>query len=231
MRLEKDLARRSGISRKQARTWIRRGHVTVDGAVVRDPAHRVGERVDLTLDGRPLSLPPVAAAFHKPVGVQCTVGDPLGRRSLQEEAAELLTFGLHPVGRLDADSEGLLLFLADGQTTQRLLHPKRGVPKRYEAWVDGRIPDDLAERLDAGVATADGVFRAELNAVEPTDGGGMVTLSVTEGKYRMVRRILANVDLPVKRLVRRAFGPVELGELPAGSWRELTGEELAALGC
>jgi len=231
MRLEKDLARRSGISRKQARTWIRRGRVTVDGAVVRDPAHRVGEGIHLALDGRPLGLPPVAVAFHKAVGVQCTVGDPLGRRSLEEEAAELLTFGLHPVGRLDADSEGLLLFLADGQATQRLLHPKRGVPKRYEAWVDGRIPDDLAERLDAGVATAEGVFRAELHAVESTEDGGRVTLSVTEGKYRMVRRMLANVDLPVTRLVRRAFGPVELGALPVGRWRELTAKELAALGC
>jgi len=229
MRLEKDLAKRSGCSRKQARSWIRRGRVAVDGLVVRDPSTQTAPGAELALDGEALVPPPVAVAFHKPEGVQCTVGDPLGRTSLQETAAPLLAMGLHPVGRLDADSEGLLLFLADGQLTQRLLHPKHGVEKEYDATVRGPIPEDLDEQLSAGVATALGVFRARLVDVASHGDGGVVTLAVTEGKHRMVRRMLANLGLPVQRLVRRRLGAVELGELPEGSWRPLSPQELADL--
>ncbi len=230
MRLEKDLAKRSGCSRKQARAWIRRGRVAVDGLVVRDSAMQTAPVAELSLDGEVLALAPVAVAFHKPEGVQCTVGDPFGRRSLQEAAAPLLAMGLHPVGRLDADSEGLLLFLADGQLTQRLLHPKHGVEKEYDATVQGPIPEDLDEQLSAGVATALGVFRARLVVATPSGDGGVVTLAVTEGKHRMVRRMLANLGLPVQRLVRRRLGGVALGDLKEGSWRPLSPQELADLG-
>ncbi len=229
MRLEKELAHRTGCTRKQARTWIRRGRVSVDGEVVRDPAAAVAEPNTLHLDGDPLVRPPTAVAFHKPVGVQCTVGDRLGRRSLEEEAPQLLAWGLHPVGRLDADSEGLLLFLADGQRTQRLLHPKHEVEKVYRATVSGPIPEDLDEQLAAGVSTAVGTFPARLIDVSASDGGGEVVLAVTEGKHRMVRRMLANLGLPVQRLVRLSMGPVVLGDLPAGGWRALTDAELESL--
>jgi pseudouridine synthase len=201
----------------------------VDGQVLTEPAAQIREGADLHLDGEPLPLPLMGAAFHKPPGVQCTVGDPLGRTSLQETAAPLLEAGLHPVGRLDADSEGLLLFLADGRQTQHLLHPKHAVEKLYEATVTGPIPEDLDEQLAAGVPTALGVFPARLVDVQTDADGGVVTLGVTEGKHRMVRRMLANLGLPVQRLVRRRLGGVVLGDLPSGAWRPLTAEEMADL--
>ena len=229
MRLDKELSRRAGCSRSQARRWVRRGRVVVEGAVVRDPAAGVPEGASMCVDGVPVARPPRGAAFHKPRGVQCTVGDPWGRPSLEEVAAPLLTWGLHPVGRLDADSEGLLLFLADGRLTQRLLHPKHGVEKVYRASVSGSLPEDLDEQLAAGVATALGAFPARLIAACPEAGGGEVTLAVTEGKHRMVRRMLANLGLPVHRLVRLSIGSVALSELPVGAWRALGEEELARL--
>jgi len=215
MRLERLVAQRMGTTRREARRCIRRGRVEVDGCVERDPTRSVGEGVALWVDGAPAGPPPRLVAYHKPVGVLSTVGDPHGRTSLADTAAAWLERGLHPVGRLDADSEGLLLFSSDGSLTQRLLHPKHGVAKCYDAWVDGMPSDALGEQLASGVATAAGTFTAELKRVE----GDKITLVVREGKHRMVRRMLANVGLPVVRLVRRAMGPYELGDLAPGAFR------------
>lgn len=222
MRLEKRVAHDGACSRRQARSLIRRGRVAVDGAVVRDPSLAVDDGTTVAIDGDELRRPPDVVVFHKPAGVQCTIGDPMGRTSLQEVAADILALGLHPVGRLDADSEGLLLFCRDGALTQRLLHPKHGVRKVYVADVCGAIPADLGERLAAGVETALGTFEGALREVS----GQRVTLSVTEGKHRMVRRMLANLGMPVERLVRVQMGAVELGELPAGAWRVVTRDVL-----
>jgi 23S rRNA pseudouridine2605 synthase len=166
------------------------------------------------------------ALFHKPVGVQSTVGDPYGRPSLSTVASDLLDLGLHPVGRLDAATDGLLLFARDGAITQHLLHPKRAVPRVYVATVSpAPDPAALAERLAAGVATSEGTFTAELRACD----GDRVTLAVTEGRHRMVRRMLANAGHPVVALRRIAFGAFELGDLAPGAWREPTEEERAWL--
>jgi len=229
MRLEKHITLRLGCSRKEARALIRRGRVQVDGATIRRSAEPVDVDAAITVDGQPVVRPPDAVAFHKPPGVQCTVGDPLGRRSLQEEVPELLRWKLHPVGRLDADSEGLLLLLRDGQCTQRLLHPKHGVRKVYDAEVEGQCPEGLREQLASGVTTALGVFQAELLELEARASGARVRLAVTEGKHRMVRRMLANLGLPVHRLVRREMGPVKLNDLAVGQWRPLSDAELGAL--
>lgn len=217
-RLEKLVAERTGASRREARTWIRRGRIAVDGEPARDPSASVGSTVDLSLDGEVLAAPPTLVAFHKPPGIQCTVGDPHGRANLTDIASDLLTLGLHPVGRLDADSEGLLLFSRDGALTQRLLHPKHGVRKVYVATVDAPPPPDLQALLAAGVDTAAGTHTAELLDVQGHD----VTLAVHEGKHRMVRRMLANLGLPVTRLVRIRFGDVELLDLPPCAHRVVT---------
>lgn len=220
-RLDKQVAHLARLTRKEATRAIRRGRVAVDGVPQRDPgAHVTGA---LTLDGAPLTAPPRLAVLHKPVGVQSTVGDPRGRVSLSDIAGELLALGLHPVGRLDADTSGLLPFAADGALTQRLLHPRHAVEKVYRAQVEGRPDDALAERLAAGVQTALGTHTADLRAVD----GDTITLAVTEGKHRMVRRVLANVGHPVVALHRVAFGALSLGDLPEGAWRPATDEEQA----
>lgn len=131
---------------------------------------------------------------------------------------------LHPVGRLDAETTGLLLFSRDGQLTQRLLHPRRGVPRRYVAGVE-TLPPDLHERLTTGVGTSDGTFTAEDICISDHD----VTLTVREGKHRMVRRMLANAGAPVLTLHRVSYGAVQLAPLAEGEARALTPAEVQAL--
>lgn len=192
--------------------------------MVRDPGARVDGTV--ALDGTPLGAPPRLAVFHKPVGVQSTVGDPRGRISLAEVAAPLLALGLHPVGRLDADTSGLLPFSGDGRITQRLLHPRHGVEKVYVALVEGVPGAGLVQRLATGVETALGVHTARVLAID----GHRVELAVTEGKHRMVRRMLANCGHPVTALHRVAMGPLRLGDLAPGASRPATDAELEAIG-
>lgn len=221
-RLDRRLADLAGLSRREATVAIRRGRVSVAGEVVTEPTSRA--EGPLCLDGEVLVVPPRLAAFHKPLGVHSTVADDHGRPCLGTAARELLDLGLHPVGRLDADTDGLLLFSADGALTQRLLHPKRAFPRVYVATVDPAPRATLAEVLRAGVETADGVFTGEVLALD----GDRVTLSVTEGKHRMVRRMLANAGHPVVALRRLSYGPYALGELAPGEWRALDPAELDA---
>ena len=223
LRLDKLLADRSPLSRSEAVTAIKRGRLTVDGVEQCDPAAKVDPAARLALDGRPLVEAPALALFHKAVDIQCTVGDPLGRLSLSDVASELLALGLHPVGRLDADTSGLLLFARDGALTQRLLHPRHAVEKVYEAVVEGRPDEALIERLAAGVAISDGVVTGAVRSIV----GSVVTLAVTEGKHRMVRRMLNNAGFPVVTLRRLSFGPCALGDLPEDAWREPTPAEAA----
>jgi 23S rRNA pseudouridine2605 synthase len=223
-RLDRRLSELSGLSRRDASVAIRGGRVTLGGELERDPtARRAG---DLALDGQPLVPPPRLALFHKPVGVHSTIRDDHGRPSLGTEAGELVALGLHPVGRLDADTDGLLLFSSDGALTQHLLHPRRALERIYLATVEGALHPGLADVLREGVQTSDGVFTARVISLE----GDRVTLAVTEGKHRMVRRMLANAGHPVVGLRRLAYGPFRLDELPPGAWRPATAAELEALG-
>jgi 23S rRNA pseudouridine2605 synthase len=224
-RLDKRLSARSGFSRTEAGKVIRRGRVTVNGEEQDDPGYVLPEGAVVALDGVAFEDPLLVALFHKPLDIQCTVGDPWGRPSLTEVAGKLLDMGLHPVGRLDADTDGLLIFSADGTLTQRLLHPRHGVVKLYRAEVEGNPDERLTETLRMGVETADGTFSGEVRGIE----GSVVMLAVQEGKHRMVRKMLNNAGFPVKTLRRVAFGPFTLGELAPGAWRAPTPEELAAL--
>lgn len=208
---------------------MRRGRVAVAGAVVTDPGARIPEDADLSLDGEALAVappPPRVALYHKPLGVVSTLDDQAGRPSLLTGARALVDLGLHPVGRLDADTDGLLLWSADGALTQRLLHPRRAIRRTYLAAVEGRPGPDLRDVLAAGVATSDGVFTGEVLEI----AGDRVTVQVTEGRYRLVRRMLANAGFPVTALRRLAYGPFPLGDLAPGAWRIATDAELAALG-
>lgn len=217
-RLERILSNRGLGSRRECADLVKAGRVKVDGTVVKSPSLKVQACSELCVNGSPVAEVPLLVAFNKPIGILSTIGDPSGRPSLLEATpASWQKMGLHPVGRLDADTSGLLLFSSDGQLTQRLLHPQGGVEREYIAVVEGDSQRaSLAEELAAGVLTSDGTFPAILLE----QNGNALRLVVTEGKYRMVRRILANVGLPVLKLTRVRYGAILLNELdlPEGQW-------------
>ena len=196
----------------------------------------LGDRVDTTVDtvtvnGVTLNLDPSVKyyALHKPVGVVTTMSDPQGRPDLR---GLLPAEGprVFPVGRLDRDSEGLLLLTNDGELANRLLHPRFAVEKEYLAEVDGAPTDRQINRVRSGVDLEDGPARAVAARVVAAAGGrGAVRVVMAEGRKREVRRLLAAVGLPVTRLVRLRVGPVLLGGLAPGALRELEPDEVRAL--
>jgi 23S rRNA pseudouridine2605 synthase len=222
-RLDRRLVEAGYGSRKEVGRLIKQERVVVDGVVAISPEMKVPPEATLVVDGQRVVPTPVAIVYHKPVGVLVTMDDPWGRATVATLLGDALAGALHPVGRLDQDSSGVLLFSSDGQLTQRLLHPKRAVEKEYIATVEGVIPPTLGALLAAGVGTEEGIHSARLVSAE----GSEVRLVVTEGKHRMVRRMLANLGLPVSALVRVRFGPVSLGGLAEGEIRELDDAELS----
>jgi 23S rRNA pseudouridine2605 synthase len=205
--------------------------VTVDGRVA-----TLGDRVDpdtatVEVDGIRANIDPNARyyAFHKPAGVVTTMRDPQGRPDLR---AYLPTDGprVFPVGRLDRETEGLLLLTNDGELANRLLHPRYGVEKEYLAEVRGAPSAGHAARLRDGVDLDDGPAVARRARVVDARGDrGALLVVMTEGRKREVRRMLAAVDLPVVRLIRLRIGPVRLGRMAPGNVRELTHDEVRAL--
>jgi 23S rRNA pseudouridine2605 synthase len=226
-RLQKLLARAGAApSRRKAEALIEAGRVTVDGRVAR-LGQRARPGAEVRLDGRPIARPQVGTVLllHKPPGVVTTADDPQGRPTVLALVPNLP--GLHPVGRLDLDSEGLLLLTDDGDLTQRLTHPRFEHPKRYRVRCrEGTLSTDAAERLRRGVRLDDGPARAD--RVEPAPGGCEIDLH--EGRKRQVRRMLAAVGYTVERLLRTEVAGIELGDLAVGAWREATPEERRALG-
>jgi pseudouridine synthase len=230
-RLQRALARAGYGSRRASEELIQQGRVTVDGSVA-----TLGDRVDpavtkVEVDGVEVNLDPNVRyfAFHKPVGVVTTMRDPQGRPDLR---AYLPSEGprVFPVGRLDRESEGLLLLTNDGELANRLLHPRYGVEKEYLAEVRGGPTARHAARLRAGVDLDDGPATARRARVVDARGDrGALLVVMTEGRKREVRRMLAAVDLPVVRLIRLRIGPVRLGRMAPGTLRELTHDEVRAL--
>lgn len=224
MRLDRLLAERGFGSRKEVARLLRRGAVRVGDEVVRDPRRAVADDALLEVAGQ-ISLPlPVLLRWHKPAGVLTTVRDPWGREGLEAALPPGFSEAFHAVGRLDRDTSGLLLLSRDGALTQRVLHPKRAVPRTYVATVS-QVPPALAERLALGVETAEGTFTGHVDAIDGRD----VKITVTEGKHRMVRRMLANAGAPVEALHRMSFGPVTVEGLAAGAFDEVLPEAVAAL--
>ena len=229
-RLQKVLARRGHGSRRKAEALIRAGRVEVDG----QPAtigQRVGPSARIAVDGAPLDAEAAALTLmlHKPPDVIVAASDDRGRRTVFD-LLDGAPPGLRHVGRLDRDSEGLLLLTTDGELAHRVAHPRYEVAKTYEALVEGRPDDDALARLRAGIELDDGPTRPAEAERLPRDGDGWrVRLVLHEGRKRQVRRMLAAVGHPVRRLVRTRLGPLELGDLAAGASRPLTADELAAL--
>ena len=225
-RVQKVLARAGVASRRAAETLIGAGRVRIGGrvAVLGD---RVGPGDELRVDGRIVRAAGPARTFmlYKPVGVVTTAADERGRRTVLDLLPEVP--GLHPVGRLDRDSEGLLLLTTDGDLTLRLTHPRYGHAKTYRVWCRGGSPTaEALARLRAGVTLDDGPARAE--RVRAVPGGAELVLR--EGRKRQVRRMFAAIDAPVERLLRTHVGALSLGDLRPGAWRELGPADLERLG-
>ena len=229
-RLQKLIASAGLCARRTAEDWIAAGRVCVNGAVA-----SLGDRADLetdtvTVDGAPLPGKPVAVylMLNKPRGYVTTLSDEYGRRTAAELVADC-GVRVYPVGRLDRDSEGLLLFTNDGELAQRLLHPRHQVDKVYLVTVRGDIRG-AAERLMA-ITELDGEPIAPAQAAEVARHEGQAVLRVTihQGKNRQVRRMCAQIGLHVVRLQRIQEDSLLLGDLPAGKWRYLTDQELQEL--
>lgn len=230
-RLQKALARAGFGSRRSCEELILAGAVTLNGRIA-----TLGDKVDpssdvVALRGVNVNLDPEVRyyAFHKPVGVVTTMRDPQGREDMQ---AYLPPDGprVFPVGRLDRESEGLLLVTNDGELANRLTHPRYGVEKEYLAEVAGRPTPRHLGRIRAGVELEDGPARAvSCRIVDARGDRGQLRLVMTEGRKREVRRLLAAVGLPVTRLVRTRVGPVTLGGLKPGTIRDLTADEVIRL--
>ncbi|AEV15497.1 RNA-binding S4 domain protein [Thermus sp. CCB_US3_UF1] len=225
MRLQAYLARAGVASRRKAEALIRQGRVRVNGAVA-VLGQKVGPEDLVEVDGKRVPPPGerVVLALHKPRGYTTTRADPHARRTVYELLPPIP--GLQAAGRLDRDSEGLLLFTNDGHLALRLTHPRYGVRKVYRVWTEGgTLPPGVCRKLLEGVELEDGPARAL--ACRPAPGGGFLTLA--EGRKREVRRMLQAVGYPVKRLLRVQVGPIRLGDLPPGKWRRLSEAEVAAL--
>lgn len=218
---------RAGIaSRRKSEDLIVAGRVTVDGRVA-ELGQKVAPGADIRVDGRPIQRREQHRTFalHKPAGYVTTADDAWGRPTVMDLAPNVP--GLHPVGRLDLDSEGLLLLTTDGQLTLELTHPRYEHEKEYRVWcVQGEVQEAEVRRLVDGVELEDGPARA-LTARAITDG---VLIVLQEGRNRQVRRMLTAVGYDVKRLLRTRVAGFELGDLAPGSCRELAKKDLQKLG-
>jgi 23S rRNA pseudouridine2605 synthase len=226
MRLAKHLAHAGVASRRAAEALVADRRVTVDGTVVTDPARDVTGDEAIAVDGEAVRAAGarVVYALHKPAGVVSTARDTHGRRTV----VDLVPSGqrLYPVGRLDADTTGLILLTNDGDLAYALTHPSFEVPRTYRARVEGRPHERALRALRDGVELEDGrTAPAKVRRV----GAHELELTIHEGRKRQVKRMLAEVGHPVVALRRVAFGPLRLGELAAGKHRRLTAAEVQRL--
>ena len=231
VRLQKFLAEAGLGSRRHCETLITAGQVQVN----HQPVTTLGSKLDpatdqVTVAGQPVRIErKIYIALHKPAGYLCTSHDPQGRpRALDLLPADLPR--LYTVGRLDGDTEGLVLLTNDGTFSLRLTHPRYKMPKTYWAEVTGPLADDQIGRLLHGVWDDGEFLRAEkVFGVRPLGPATELQLVLREGKKRQVRRMLATVGCPVRRLVRLSVGKISLGNLKPAQWRYLTNEEVHSL--
>jgi 23S rRNA pseudouridine2605 synthase len=238
MRLQRFLSRAGVASRRAAEQLIRDGRVRVNDRVVTEMGVKVGEGDRVDVDGRPVALDePLWIVMNKPAGHVTTRDDPQGRPTVYDLLPHRFA-GLFHVGRLDLDSEGLLLLTNEGEVAHRLLHPGSEVDRVYRVDVVGVPTRRTLDRLRAGVELEDGPARAHAVTIirrERASGGAgaeshaRLRVTVREGRKREVRRIFDAVGHPVRRLVRERLGPIALGDLAPGAWRELTAREANAL--
>ena len=231
MRLQKYLADAGIASRRASEKMIAEGRVSVNGTVVHEMGFQVEEADHVAVDNKPVALnyEKHYILYHKPMGEVTTVSDDEGRATVLDKFADY-PVRLYPVGRLDYNSEGLLLLTNDGELTNKMLHPSRLVDKVYLARISGKLTPEEARKMETGVyiegyKTAKAKVRILKADEERTDA----TITIHEGKNRQVRKMFEAVGHQVLLLRRVRFGPLELGDLPRGRWRQLTTSEINKL--
>jgi 23S rRNA pseudouridine2605 synthase len=230
-RLNKAIALTGFCSRRNADDLIRSGRVQVNGAVTRDFNQLIDFTRDrLTVDGNEIAVQSFEyIAMHKPSGVVTTCDDEYGRTVILDLLPNNLRH-LKPVGRLDLDSEGLLLLTNDGALAYKLTHPAKVVEKNYEVTVAGEISDDVLSHLERGVCLSDGMTHpANVTLLERNKDLSRFQIAIHEGRNRQIRRMCAQVGYPVVRLIRVSIGGLQLNGLKSSQWRHLTAEEVATL--
>ena len=230
IRVQKAIAHAGLMSRRAAEEAISKGRIAIDGrvAVLGDRVNVDSERV--TLDGAPIPMKPDTEThlLYKPVGVISTASDPLGRQTVVDLVKSDVR--LYPVGRLDSDSEGLILVSNDGDLAERVTHPRYGIHKKYLAEVKGTAKVADMRRLESGVDLDDGQARAvRARIVDQHGGRSHVELILEEGRNREVRRMLEAIGYPTIRLVRTAIGPLTDPSLKPGESRRLSNAEVVDL--
>jgi 23S rRNA pseudouridine2605 synthase len=235
VRLQKVLSQAGIASRRVAERMIHDGRVEIDGHIVTEQGTRVNTDVSvIRVDGVRVTVDDtlVYLALNKPVGMHSTMSDDQGRPCIGDMIEHRVRGNkkLFHVGRLDADTEGLILLTNDGELAHRLMHPSYEIPKTYVATVTGSVPRGLGKRLRAGIELEDGPARVDdFAVVDAVPGKTMVKLVLHEGRKRIVRRMLAEVGYPVESLVRTDIGAVTLGEMRPGSIRVLGRKEVGEL--
>lgn len=233
MRLQKYLAMSGVASRRNSEKLIAEGRVAVNGKVITEMGVQVDELHDrVTLDGAPIHLEEEKhyLAYNKPIGEVTTVSDPEGRATVMDRFRDY-PVRLFPVGRLDYDSEGLILLTNDGEMMNHLLHPSHEVEKAYLVKVSNHVTDEIIRRLRAGVTLDDGRMTspAQVRLVRHEAFASIVLVSIHEGRNRQVRRMFSAVGHEVVSLKRIGFAGIMLHDLPRGQWRRLTDLEVRRL--
>ncbi len=230
-RLQKFLSRAGVVSRRGAEEYIQAGRVAVKGQVVTAMGVKVDpDRDVVTVDGRAVRMAgrTRTVMLHKPYGYVCTTRDPQGRRVVTELLGPMPD-RLYPVGRLDYDATGLLLLSNDGELAHRLTHPSYLVPRTYRVTVSGEVNKETVRRLAAGIDLDGRAVYPEVHVNKREAEKTVLEITVHEGRYHLIKRLMEQIGHPVIKLKRIAFGPLTLEGLPRGSFRELTAREMAAL--
>jgi 23S rRNA pseudouridine2605 synthase len=230
-RIAKRMAAAGLCSRREAERWIEAGRVVVNGVQLDSPAHTVTLADEIIVDGIPLpqQAPTQVWLYHKPVGVVTTARDPQGRPTVFEQLPADLP-RVVTVGRLDLNSEGLLLLTNDGELAEQLMHPRNELPRTYKVRAHGALPADLGARLAQGV-TIEGIrYRPMTSKIQAGTGQNhWLELTLHEGKNREIRKVLNHFGLQVNRLIRTSYGPFHLAKLAAGAVVTAPSAKLAAL--
>jgi 23S rRNA pseudouridine2605 synthase len=226
------MAKAGVASRRACEALIRSGEVAVNGKLVITPAERIDPKTDMVrYQGYNLSIPErVYYLLHKPKGYTCTASDPTAKRlavDLLEIPPGLRVFN---VGRLDRDSEGLILFTNDGDFSDHIAHPRRGIDKEYVVHVQGDVNGKHLQRMEHGIRDRNELLKADkASLVRKRSNGAVIRIIISEGKNREVRRMCMGVGLQVRRLIRTRIGPLTMGKLNPGFNRPLTADEIQAL--
>jgi len=233
IRLNKIIADAGIASRRAADQLILEGRVSVDGQVVLELGNKFDPEIsDIKVDGESLNVnkSKTYLAFHKPAGVISTMSDPEGRSNLGDYFKDRKD-RLYHVGRLDKDSEGLILLTNDGELAHRATHPSYGLEKRYLVEIEGEFNKQLSDQLLQGVRLEDGLARAVkvVHARVVSKNHHWVEITIHEGRYHIIRRLIESLGLKVMRLIRLEFGPIALGEMKPGRHRVLNSQEMTNL--